>query len=162
VQGQLHTSRLDLSQAKSLRTLRFFASDFSNDRRALQSINALLLAVPPSSQLDVVIVYNGSEFCSTCATPEPDHVGSWKSIKNSSWRCHEWIGNLCLLKVLGSAYLSRSFRLVFSVEASEERAQLTMKVLELQLRIYQDGGLRSLLSGSSVIYTKPSFASGYI
>jgi hypothetical protein len=161
VQGQLHTSRLDLSQAKSLRTLRFFASDFPirrDDGRALQSINALLLAVPPSSQIDVVIVYHGYEFSPACTTPVPGHADSRESIMKSGWGCHGWIENLDRLEVLGSAYLTRSFRLVFSVEASEEWTQFIMKVLEFQLRILKDGELRSFLSGSSVICTKPSFA----
>jgi hypothetical protein len=152
----LHESRLNLSQHKSLRALRFLASNFptsQDDDRGLQCINALLLAIPPSSQLDVVIVYHGFEFYPSCATLRQGHAGCCG--------CHGCIETLRQLSVLSSAYLNRNFRLVLSVEASREMAWCTTRALELHVRAYQDGELRSLLSGSSIISTVPCFASGY-
>jgi hypothetical protein len=158
---------LNLLRHEALRELRFVASDFptgQDDGRALQSINALLLALPPSSQLDVVIVYQGFEFSPNCATPWSSYAGYvLKPISESSCGCRECIENLRRLKVLAEACRIRKFRLVFSVEASEERAQFTKRALELQLGAHhEDEELGSLLSGSSIVSTVPCFASGYI
>jgi hypothetical protein len=161
----LRESRLNLSQHKSLRALRFLAGGFPtdpNDTHHLQLINTLLSAVPPSSQLDVVFIYKGFEFSPTCATPPPGHAGYvGESITKSGCECEQCNRNLGRLKVLAEAHWNRDFRLVLSVEASGERAWYTMRALELQVGAQQDDELRWLLSGSSIVSSVPCFASGY-
>jgi hypothetical protein len=166
VRSLLRDSRLNLSQHKSLRELRFVALGFPtnlNGARDLQVINTLLSAVPSSSKLDLVLIYEGNEFSSDCAVALPDRaVHAGEPITKSSCECCLCIMNLGRLKVLAEAYRNRNFRLVLRVEARGEMAWDIMKALELQVGAHRDGDLRWLLSGSSIISSVPYFGSGYI
>jgi hypothetical protein len=162
----LRESRLNLSQHKSLRELRFVAIFFPtnpNNARDLQVINTLLSAVPSSSQLDVVLIYKGDEFYSNCAITPLGYAGYiGESITKSSCQCYLCLKNLGRLKVLAEAYPNRNFRLVLRVEAPGQMAWNIVGALELQVGAQQDEELCSLLSGSSIISTVPYFGSGHI
>jgi hypothetical protein len=152
---------LNLSQHKSLRELRLVAKSipiYQNLALALEEFNILFSIIPSSSQLDIVIIYKGDEFSPNCATPPPGHAGYvGKSIAKRSCACDMCLINLVRLKMLGEAYRNRKFRLVFCVEAPEEKAWYTMRALELQVGALQDGKLHSLLSELSIVSTVPCF-----
>jgi hypothetical protein len=155
-------SRLNLSRHKSLRTLRLFATMLCN-AEGLTILNSLLSTIPSSPQLDVVIVYDESEFSRDCAMQLPGHAGyKGEPTINSSYTCIRCNWNLCRFNLLNEAHGNRNFRLVLCAEASGEALRITMRALEIQVEAYQDGEiLNSLLSESSVVSTAPCFWSGY-
>jgi hypothetical protein len=160
----LRESRLNLSQHKSLRTLRLAAKRFPtdpNDARDLEVINNLLSAIPSSSQLDVVVIYCGNEFPLNHAMEQPSHAGNvGESTTKSSCECEDCNTNLGRLKVLAEAYRNRNFQLVLCVEAPGAAGWKIVRALELQVEARRDGELHLLLSGSSIISTIPHFSSG--
>jgi hypothetical protein len=164
VLGLLREYRLNLSQHKSLRVLRFLAREFPTDQaRALQPINALLSTIPSSSQLDVMLIYEGFEFSLNYARSPPGHEGNiGESNAKICCGCGQCIRNLDRLKMLGEAYWNRRFRLILCVEdQAKETTEYTGKALNLQVGAHRDGELHLLLSGSLITPIAPCFASGY-
>jgi hypothetical protein len=94
----------------------------------------------------------------------PGHAGYvGESNTESDCECENYNTNLGRLKVLAEAHWNRNFRLVLCVESYGRGDWDAVRALELQVQeAHRDEELRSLLSGSSVISTKPSLGSSYI
>ena len=147
---------LDLSRLKSLQVIKLVAKAFSSIPRDNHSFLKYLLSTIPSPHLELVIVFDETDFSTDCALGQPGHVGSAVGRAYDCLQCNEcW----CLIRALDKVYQDkeRDFRLVLCVEVPGDAVGRVVGTLERHVEAYRRGEYQSplstLFSKSSIIST---------
>jgi hypothetical protein len=117
-----------------------------------QVLGAWVSAIP-SSNLDVIIIYDGSDFPPECNLRQRDHVGYVGT--PTAERCRLCSRQLARFMVLGEAHRKRQFRLVLCAGGRLESVNRVTEALELHVKTHRDGELHSMLSKSIIISAIP-------